>query len=228
MPRSSDRVIPLDFEQERKRLVDSLIRKGYISKPEVIRAVMNVRRHLFVPKDIEPYAYHDSPQRIGEGQTISAPHMVGIMVEKLDLRPGQKVLEIGGGSGYHAAVVSQIVGEGGHVYSIEYIEALARWGKSNIETAGLDHIVTILSGDGSVGLKKHAPYDRVYVTCASPEVPQPLLDQLGDRGKLLIPVGQRYYQTLVYCERKGDKIIRKDFGGCVFVPLRGKHGFRKF
>ena len=215
----------LDFELERKKLVDSLVRRGYISKPEVIRAMMKVPRHFFVPKAIENHAYHDCPQQIGEGQTISAPHMVGIMVEKLDLKPGQRVLEVGGGSGYHSAVVAEIVGEKGHVYSVEFIQALVRMGKENIKKCGLDNIVTILPGDGSQGLLKYAPYDRIFVTCASPDLPEPLLKQLKDRGKLLIPTGSRYYQTLIYCEKKGKKIIRKDYGGCVFVPLRGKYGF---
>jgi len=221
-------VIHLDFELERKKLVESLVRRGYISKPEVIKAMMKVPRHIFVPKEIEPYAYHDCPQQIGEGQTISAPHMVGIMLEKLDLHPGQKVLEVGGGSGYHAAVVAEMVGKEGHVYSIEYVEALAKRGRENIKKAGLGDIVTIIHGDGSDGLKEHAPYDRIFVTCASPDVPPPLLEQLKDKGKLLIPAGGRSYQTLRYCEKKGKKIIRKDYGGCVFVPLRGKYGFKLF
>ncbi len=218
----------MDFELKRKKLVESLVRRSHISKPEVIRAMMKVPRHIFVPKEIENHAYHDCPQQIGCGQTISAPHMVGIMVEKLDLSPGQKVLEVGGGSGYHAAVVAEIVGKEGHVYSIEFVEALANRGRDNIKKCGLGDIVTIIHGDGAEGLKEHAPYDRIFVTCASPDVPPPLLEQLKDRGKLLIPAGGRHLQTLIYCERKGKKIIRKDYGGCVFVPLRGKYGFKLY
>lgn len=218
----------MDFELERKKLIESLVRRGYISKPEVISAMMKVPRHIFVPKEIQSYAYHDSPQKIGLGQTISAPHMVGIMAEKLDLKPGQKVLEIGGGSGYHAAVVAEIIGKEGHIYSVEYVEALARRGRENIQKAGLGEIVTIIHGDGSEGFSEHAPYDRIFVTCASPDVPPPLLEQLADKGKLLIPAGNRHYQTLLYYQRKGKKIIKKDYGGCVFVPLRGKYGFKLF
>jgi protein-L-isoaspartate(D-aspartate) O-methyltransferase len=216
----------VDFELERKKLIDSLIRRRYISKPEVISAMMKVPRHIFVPKSIRTYAYLDTPQQIGERQTISAPHMVGIMAEKLDLKPGHKVLEIGGGSGYHAAVVAEIVGPSGHVYSIEFIESLAKRAKENIKKAGLENIVTIVNRDGSLGLPEHAPYDRIYVTAGSPEVPPPLIEQLQDKGKLLIPAGGRHFQTLVYCEKKGKKVIKKDCGGCVFVPLRGKHGFK--
>ena len=215
----------MDFELERKKLMDSLVRRGYISKPAVIKAMMKVPRHIFVPKEIEQLAYNDCPQKIGEGQTISAPHMVGIMVEKLDLSPGQRVLEIGGGCGYHACVVAEVVGRKGHVYSMEYIDSLAKKARKNIEKCGLEDIVTIIHGDGSLGLQEHAPYDRIFVTCASPDVPKPLLEQLKDKGKLLIPAGSRYYQTLIYCEKKGKKIVQKDYGGCVFVPLRGKYGF---
>jgi protein-L-isoaspartate(D-aspartate) O-methyltransferase len=216
----------VDFELERKKLIDSLIRRWYISKPEVISAMMKVPRHIFVPSSVRAYAYQDRPQEIGERQTISAPHMVGIMAEKLDLKPGQKVLEIGGGSGYHAAVVAEIVGPSGHVYSIEFIKSLTKRAEDNIKSAGLENVVTMVNRDGSLGLPEHAPYDRIYVTCASPEVPPPLIEQLKDKGKLLIPAGGRHYQTLVYCEKKGKKVIKKDYGGCVFVPLRGKYGFK--
>jgi protein-L-isoaspartate(D-aspartate) O-methyltransferase len=215
----------VDFELERKKLIDSLRRRRYITNPQVISAMMRVPRHLFVPKDIIKYAYHDSPQKIGAGQTISAPHMVGIMAEKLDLKPGHKVLEIGGGCGYHAAVVAEIVRPKGHVYSIELIESLANSARENIKKCGLKDLVTINHGDGGLGLPKHAPYDRIYVTAASPEVPPLLLEQLKDRGKLLVPSGGMHFQTLMYYERKGNKITKKDFGGCVFVPLRGKYGY---
>ncbi|UCE37508.1 MAG: protein-L-isoaspartate O-methyltransferase [Thermoplasmata archaeon] len=218
----------MEYELERKKLIDSLVRRGYISKPEIIKAMMKVPRHLFVPKEIEPYAYHDCPQQIGCGQTISAPHMVGIMVEKLDLAPGQKVLEVGGGSGYHAAVVAQIVGLKGHVYSVEFVKELTKIGKENIKKCGLGEIVTMINGDGSLGLPEYAPYDRIYVTCASPDLPAPLIEQLKDKGKLLIPSGGRHYQTLVYLEKKGKKIVKKDYGGCVFVPLRGEYGFKLY
>ena len=165
----------------------------------------------------------DRPFEIGNGQTISAPHMVAIMVEALDIKPGQKILEIGSGSGYHAAVVSLLVGNDGQVFSIERIHALAESAKENLDKAGCNN-VTVFKGDGSLGLPDHAPYDRIYVTCASPSVPQPLLDQLRDTGKLLIPVGKMYCE-LMLLEKNGDHIDSKDLGGCAFVPLVGKHGF---
>ncbi len=216
----------MDFEVERKRLVDNLVRRGYISKPEVIRAMLKIPRHEFVPHNIIKLAYHDSPQQIGLGQTISAPHMVGIMAEKLDIKKGQKILEIGGGSGYHAAVFAEIVGEKGHIYSVEYIETLAERARENIKRCGMEALITVVVGDGSLGLEESAPYDRIFVSCAAPYVPEPLLDQLKDNGKLLIPLGSLYYQTLMLYEKKGNKIKEKDYGGCVFVPLRGVHGFK--
>lgn len=219
------RCISMDFDEQRESLVDSLIRKGYISNTKVINAMKKIQRHFFVPEHLKSAAYYDHPLQIGEGQTISAPHMVGIMLERLDLKEGQKVLEVGGGSGYHAALVAEIVGEAGHVYSIERIEILAERAKNNIKKSGLEKRVTIIVGDGSCGLKEHAPYDRIFITCAAPGIPQPLIDQLKDGGKLLIPSGSMYFQDLILCEKKGKKITKKNYGGCVFVPLIGEYGF---
>jgi protein-L-isoaspartate(D-aspartate) O-methyltransferase len=216
----------MNFEAERRRLVEHLVRRKYITKHEVIKAMGKIPRHEFVPPGLRKNAYVDSPQQIGFGQTISAPHMVGIMAEKLDIEKGQNILEIGGGSGYHAAVFAEIVGKEGHIYSVEYVEALAERARENIRKCGLENIVTILEGDGSLGLKEHAPYDRIFVSCAAPMVPEPLLEQLKDKGKLLIPVGSMYYQTLILLEKKGGKLKEKEHGGCVFVPLRGTHGFK--
>jgi len=213
------------FVDEREALIDSLIRNQYISKAEVIRAMREIQRHFFVPDHLKSAAYYDHPLQIGEGQTISAPHMVGIMLERLDLKKGQKVLEVGGGSGYHAALTAEIVGEEGHVYSMERIERLANKAEANIKRCGLDKRVTLVIGDGSCGLKEHAPYDRIFITCASPGIPQPLIDQLKDGGKLLIPSGSIYFQDLILCEKKGKKIAKTNYGGCVFVPLIGEYGF---
>ena len=214
----------MGFDEERKRVVDSLVRRGYLSDKKVIHAMLSVPRELFLPERNKLRAYVDSPQEIGAGQTISAPHMVAIMAEKLDLKKGHRVLEIGGGSGYHAAVVSKIVGKEGHVYSVERIDALTRRGRNNIAKSGLSDIVTIVTGDGSEGLEEFAPYDRIFVACAAPDIPPPIIKQLKDGGKLLIPVGV-YVQTLIMLEKRGKKIIKKDYGGCVFVPLIGKYGF---
>ncbi|MEW5760035.1 MAG: protein-L-isoaspartate O-methyltransferase [Candidatus Thermoplasmatota archaeon] len=213
----------MDYASRRKALVRSLVERGYISKENVIKAMEKVERHIFVPEHLREYAYYDQPLEIGHGQTISAPHMVGIMVEKLELEEGNKVLEIGGGSGYHAAVVAEIIGNG-HVYTVERIEELGRRAKENLKNAGLENKVSVFVGDGSLGLQEHAPYDRIFVSCASPSIPPPLIEQLRDPGKLLIPVG-RDYQELILFEKSFGKIIKKNYGGCVFVPLIGKYGF---
>jgi protein-L-isoaspartate(D-aspartate) O-methyltransferase len=206
--------------------VASLLERRYITKPEVVSAMMGVRRHLFVPDRHREDAYADHPLEIGESQTISAPHMVGIMVEKLDLCKGQKVLEIGAGSGYHAAVTAHIVGAAGHVYTVERIEILAERARRNLEAAGFSKSVTVVVGDGSTGLPQHSPYDRIFVACAAPSVPPPLFEQLEEGGKMLVPVGSGY-QDLLLVEKKHGKQVVKDEGGCVFVPLIGEHGFKR-
>ena len=216
----------MGYEEERRRVVDSLIKRGYLSDKKVIKAMLSVPREVFLPDNIKNRAYIDSPQEIGAGQTISAPHMVAIMAERLELDDGQKVLEIGGGSGYHAAVVAEIIGPTGRVYTVERIESLARRARANLNQIGLDKRVKVVVGDGSRGLPEHAPYDRIFVACAAPDVPAPLVQQLKDGGKLLIPVGARYMQTLLFIEKRGNNIIRKDYGGCVFVPLVGEYGFK--
>lgn len=212
---------------KKKRMVQHLIEDGYICKKEVIDAMESVDRHLFVPDETRDSAYVDSPLPIGEGQTISAPHMVGIMAECLELDKDQKVLEIGTGFGYHAAVIAKIVGENGKVYTVERIETLAERARANLEKIKLSQIVTVIVGDGSKGLPEYAPYDRIFVACAAPDIPKPLIEQLKDGGILLIPVGGRWHQTLFQCRKIGNKIEKKDMGGCVFVPLIGEYGARE-
>jgi len=213
----------MTYEEKRINLVKQLILERRIKSKEVEKAFLEVKREEFVPENIKNYAYIDSPLEIGNGQTISAPHMVAIMVEGLDIKKGQKILEIGAGSGYHAAIVSRLVGNKGHVYSIERFTSLGENAKKNLEKTKIEN-VTIEIGDGSEGLQKYAPYDRIYVTCAAPDIPQPLIDQLKDGGKLMIPVGRMFCQ-LELIEKVKDKIHSKNLGGCAFVPLVGKYGF---
>jgi protein-L-isoaspartate(D-aspartate) O-methyltransferase len=185
-----------------------------------------VPREVFLPEAARAAAYYDSPLGIGEGQTISAPHMVGIMLEALDLREGQRVLEVGGGSGYHAALVAELVGPKGAVYSVERLESLGDRARRSLEEAGYRDRVTVIVGDGSLGWPPMAPYDRIFVSCGAPQVPPPLLDQLGPEGVLLIPVGSRYAQRLMRLEFVKGRLRERDFGGCVFVPLVGEFGYR--
>ena len=186
--------------------------------------MLNVRRELFVPEELQMASYADHPLDIGHGQTISAPHMVAIMVEAMDVEDGQRVLEVGGGSGYHAAVIAESVGPTGHVYSVERIEPLAIRARRNVEAAGLSDRVTVVVGDGSCGWPEHAPYDRISVACAAPSVPEPMRSELADGGKLLIPAGGRYIQELLRVTRTGDDFRVEKLGGCVFVPLLGRCG----
>jgi len=211
------------FKHKRDILVSSLKREGRIKTVEVENAFLEIPREDFVPEMVKNYAYVDSPLEIGNGQTISAPHMVAIMCEALDIKKGQSILEIGAGSGYHAAIVSKIVGEKGHVYTIERFPSLAEMAKKNLENAGIKN-VSVETGDGSEGLPQHAPYERIYVTCAAPEIPKPLIEQLKDLGKMLVPVG-RLICNLELIEKKGSKVTSNYICGCSFVPLIGKHGF---
>lgn len=211
------------YERDRREMVEGLFAAGYLKSESVRDAMLNVERHLFVPDEVKSYAYTDQPLPVGEDQTISAPHMVAMMCELLDLREGLKVLEIGAGTGYHSCVVSQIT-KGG-IYSIESIEILAKGAKKNMESAGCQG-VEIIVGDGTEGYEKEAPYDRIYVTAGAPDIPPPLIDQLDNGGKLLIPVGSRYMQNLVTVNKTESGVLeKKKISGCAFVPLIGKHGW---
>jgi protein-L-isoaspartate(D-aspartate) O-methyltransferase len=209
----------MEFEIKRKRLIEGL-RQHNIDE-RVLSAMERVPRHLFVHENDQTNAYADYPLPIGCGQTISAPHMVAIMCDLLDIREGMKVLEIGAGSGYHAAVMAGLAGSG-HIYTVERIEALAFSARDNLKKAGITN-VTVIVADGSLGLPQFAPYDRISVAAAAPEILDTLTDQLKPGGKLVIPVG-RLYQEL-YLVTKTDGIKKEAKGGVIFVPLLGKKGF---
>lgn len=212
----------IDFDKDRKEMVDALRLSSRNISEKVFSAMERVPRHLFVPESVRHRAYVDSPLSIGSDQTISAPHMVAIMCNLLDLHEGLNVLEIGAGSGYHAAVISEMIG-GGKVYSIERIESVAKVARTNLSNAGYTNVEVIVS-DGTLGLPNYAPYDRISVTCAAPDVPSPLIDQLKDGGIMAIPVG-KLTQYLYIIEKKDKKITRDKKMGVVFVPLIGEHGF---
>ncbi len=213
-------------KEARKLMVRRLIESGYLSSAPVIRAMELVERHLFLPPDMVDQAYLDTPLQIGEGQTISAPHMVAMMAEALDLRSGLKVLEVGGGSGYHAAVMAELVKPDGKVYSMERIPPLAESARRNLKAAGYEKSVEVIVGDGTKGLQERSPFDRISIAAAAPYVPEPLKQQLSENGKMLIPVGGRWYQELMLVLRDGEHFVEKNLGGCVFVPLIGEFGFK--
>ncbi|MFQ5975718.1 MAG: protein-L-isoaspartate(D-aspartate) O-methyltransferase [Candidatus Hydrothermarchaeales archaeon] len=213
-----------DYKDQRLFMVEKLKRWDYLKSERVAEAMNSVPRHLFLPEDQRRYAYEDRPLPVGKNQTISAPHMVAMMSDALDLKGDEKVLEIGAGTGYHACVVGHILKEGS-VYSIEKIKTLAQRAKENIEGAGCTNVEVII-GDGTLGFKEEAPYDRIFVTAAAPAIPEPLLDQLKPGGLLLIPVGSRYAQDLISVKKSvNGKIKRKNLCGCIFVPLVGRYGW---
>jgi len=178
----------MDLEKERWQLINGLRSRYPEIRDRVLDAMTRVPRHSFMHESEQRFAYADNPHMIGEGQTISAPHMVAIMCNLLELHPGQKVLEVGGGCGYHAAVMAELVRPGGHVYTIERIPSLAAFARKNLATMGYED-VTVIIEDGSRGLPALAPFDRISVACSAPEVPEVLVEQLAAGGKMVIPVG---------------------------------------
>ncbi len=219
-----------------KRDVDSLVRRlkerGYLKTEAMERALRAVPREEFVRDSSRNDAYRDSPLSIGLGQTISAPHMCVIMCEGLELIEGLRVLEIGAGSGYHAALCAEMVApidstNRGHIYTIEIIEGLIEFARNNLERAGYSDRVTLIHGDGGLGLPSHAPFDRILVAAAAPQIPTPLTEQLASPGIMLIPVGSRgFYQELMMLRKDEDgNISERRWGGVAFVPLTGKYGF---
>lgn len=192
-------------------------------KETVLTAMARVPREMFVPDQLRSRAYDDMPLPIGFNQTISAPHMVAIMCDLLDLRPGLVVLEVGGGCGYHAAVMADLVGIQGHVYSVERIPELVAQARKNLVAAGIKN-VTMIEGDGSIGLPLHAPYDRISVAATAPSVPEPLQQQLKPGGVMVLPVGLGF-QELVLVTRKNGFVTEEKMG-VAFVPLIGEHGFK--
>ncbi len=217
------------------RLVESLVKQGDLKTPAVTNAMQAVPRAKFLPANSQEYASSDSPVQIGFGQSVSAPHMVAIMNEALKLQVGNKVLEVGAGSGWHAAVIAEIVApksaprsEWGHVYTVETISALAEVARKNIMNAGYGDRVSIISADGSKGYLEKAPYDRIVVTAAAPRVPNMLVEQLKQDGVLLVPVGSPFlFQKLLRLTKQADgKTKEENLGGVSFVPLTGEHGHK--
>lgn len=206
----------------RDRLVDSLLDLGVIRDPRVAEAMRAVPREAFLDASERGQAYEDRPVSIGMGQTMSAPHMVALMCDRLELSPGLRVLEVGTGSGYHAAVAARLVAPGGSIVSIEFFAPLADQARENLRRAGVAN-VRVVHGDGARGLPKEAPFDRIYLACAAPVVPPPLLAQVAPDGMLIAPVG-RESTRLVRMRRSGDGWNEDDLGGVAFVPLRGAFG----
>ena len=203
---------------ERLQMVEQQIASRGVRDAAVLHAVQTVPRHRFVPQELSDQAYADHPLPIGYGQTISQPYVVALMTEKLALGPGDKVLEIGTGSGYQAAVLAEITDQ---VYTVEIIPQLAQQAADVLRDTGYTTVQT-LSADGYYGWEEHAPYDAIVVTAAPDHVPRPLIQQLKDGGRLVIPIGPPgSYQTLWQITKHGDKLETRNLGGVLFVPFRG-------
>ncbi|ADE37359.1 protein-L-isoaspartate O-methyltransferase [Methanohalophilus mahii] len=214
----------MEYEEKRKELVKQIREEGIGN--QVLEAMGKVPRHLFVSEDLKNSAYIDSPLPIGNRQTISAPHMVAIMCDVLNIEKGMKILEIGAGSGYNAAVMAEMVGKEGHIYSIERISFLKQFAEINLKNAGYAN-VTVIEGDGTLGYPPQAPYERICVTSAAPSIPQPLKEQLSAGGIMVIPVG-KYMQNLILVHKlDGGTFTEGNLGSVIFVPLIGKYGYRE-
>ena len=219
-----------DYEQARERMVDRLATRENLDE-STLAAMKAVPRHEFVPPGRGDRAYEDRPLPIGNDQTISAPHMVAIMVDLLDLEPGDEVLEIGTGCGYHAAVTAEVVGPE-NLYSVEYYDSLAESARERLDALGYDEI-SIQAGDGNEGWPEHAPYDAAYLTAAPSDFPSAVVEQVRPGGRLLAPLesaggspGQRFGsagQYLVSARRRADGSLDRETHGRVrFVPMQGE------
>ncbi len=210
-----------NFEQLRKYMVEYQIKSRGIQDEKVISAMLKVQRHLFVPPEWVSQAYEDYPLPIGEGQTISQPYIVALMTASLCLKGNEKVLEIGTGSGYQAAVLAEIVKE---VYSIEIRESLALSADKRLKKMGYKNI-KVKVGDGYFGWKEHAPFDGIIVTCAAPTPPSPLIEQLKEGGRMVIPLEENpFYQSLVLIKKEKGKIKKKSIEAVRFVPMVREKG----
>ena len=211
-----------DFLLARERMVQEQAVARGIQDPRVIAALRKIPRHLFVDLGIVNRAYDDSALPIGEKQTLSQPYMTARMVEALSLSGEEKVLEIGTGSGYQTAVLAELCF---NVFSVEKIRVLSRKARALLDRLGYQNIALHV-GDGTIGWSEHAPYDGIIVSAGSPSVPQPLLEQLGEHGRLLIPIGDEQTQTLVRVSRRPSGFHQEQLGECKFVKLFGKYGWR--
>lgn len=207
----------MSYERERANLVDRLRERESLSEATA-DAMGSVPRHAFVPADSRDSAYRDSPLPIGEGQTISAPHMVAIMTELLALSEGDRVLEIGTGCGYHAAVTAEVVGPE-NVYSVEYHDDLAAQARETLAETGYGEI-SVRAGDGKQGWAEHAPYDRAYLTCAAPDFPPAVVDQVRSGGIVLGPIDGGRQELIRATVQEDGSLDRESHGPVRFVPLQ--------
>ena len=210
-----------DFNLSREKMVkNQLITRG-IKDKKVLQAMSKIPRHLFIEDALYGEAYNDHPVPIGEKQTISQPYIVALMTEALELKGDENTLEIGTGSGYQTAILAEL---SSRVYTIERIKSLLGNARKLLSQLGYDNIL-FKAFDGTLGWKEYAPFDAIMVTAGAPHLAKPLIDQLADNGRMIIPVGDRYSQELIKVVRKGKELEQESLGGCRFVNLIGVHGW---
>jgi len=212
---------PIPFALERRLMVETQLRNRGIRDPRVLDAMLRVPRHEFVPASLIKAAYDDRPLPLGDAETISQPYMVAAMTEAARVQPGDKVLEVGTGSGYQAAILAYL---GGRVYSVERNPVLAETARERLARLGFDGVEVIV-GDGSEGYPPAAPYAVIMVTAAAPSVPPALLEQLAEEGRLLIPVGDLHRQDLLLSVKQAGEVRTRKLDPCQFVPLVGRAGW---
>ena len=211
------------YGYRRAQMVDSL-RRGGITDPRVLEVMASVPRHLFVPEALRHQAYDDDVSiHIGEGQTISQPRIVALMTQAARIEPSHRVLEIGTGSGYQAAVLACLAR---FVFTVERVASLARQAKTVLDLLEVEN-VSVKVMDGTLGWRAQAPYDAILVTAGAPEVPAPLVEQLANGGRLVVPIGPRDSQVLTVVERRGRSQFKTQLQGACFVPLIGRHGWEE-
>lgn len=215
--RAAGQVSRIDHAAERKKMVELYVRGAGVQNERVLQSMRDTPRHEFMPRSVQNKAYLDAGVPIGEGQTISSPFIVAYMTEALDPQPDDRVLEIGTGSGYQAAVLSPLVRE---VYTIEIVESLGRQAERTLQRLAYPN-VHVKIGDGFLGWPEHAPFDKIIVTCSPEDVPRPLVEQLKDGGLMVIPVGERHQQSLNLMRKKGDELIVESLQPTLFVPMTG-------
>ncbi|MBI5192696.1 MAG: protein-L-isoaspartate(D-aspartate) O-methyltransferase [Nitrospirae bacterium] len=212
-----------DFEDLRNRMVDEQLIPRGIKDGRVLSVMRKVPRHLFVDEALQYRAYDDNAMAIGDGQTISQPYMVAAMTECLELKGNEKILEVGTGSGYQAAVLAEL---GGYVFTIERVTALAYRAEKLLNELGYFN-VTVHVSNGTMGLEAESPFDRIIVTAGAPDIPEALVEQLAEGGILVIPVGDRYSQMLKTVKKRAGDVITTSLFPCVFVPLIGEDGWER-
>ena len=207
----------------RKRMIEEQLLPRGITDGKVLAAIGKIPRHFFIPGKSLETAYGDYPVPVGEGQTISQPYMVALMTQCLELKGGERVLEIGTGSGYQAAILAEIAKE---VYSVERFDSLAQKAQALLDELSYKNI-KIKVGDGTEGWSEFAKYEGIIVTAGTPSIPEPLVEQLAEGGRLVVPVGGAFSQELILVRKTAGEISQEEICGCTFVPLVGKYGWRE-